>query len=148
MRTAPDEEHDGRGSRDRGKSSSRKSQSRFKKRRNATIGGIHQRRDKKWPLYVPPGHTPVPEADQPAHEAPAHQPRATKAAMTDGNGSASHKALQLWLRWNDAYEKTTACMFDRGQDRRAIEDLMDQLDQLRLQAVRLSRTVVSQVDAG
>ena len=52
------------------------------------------------------------------------------------------KALVLWLQWNDAYEQATAKMFQSGQDQRTLEDMMDRMDQLRQDAVELSRDLI------
>ena len=49
------------------------------------------------------------------------------------------KALRLWLQWNQAYENVVTRMFRAGEDRKALEDIMDQMDWLRKDAVELSR---------
>jgi hypothetical protein len=51
-------------------------------------------------------------------------------------------ALVLWLRWNEAYERVTANMFCSGDDRRQLEALMDQMDQLRRRAIKLSHELL------
>ncbi len=54
----------------------------------------------------------------------------------------SHEAIRLWLRWNEAYERVTAEMYQSGGDPRKTEELMDQMDQLRRQAIELSNEVL------
>lgn len=56
--------------------------------------------------------------------------------------SSCAEALHLWLRWNSAYEHVTEEMFHAGQDQRKMEALMDEMDQLRRQAIDLSRSVL------
>jgi hypothetical protein len=52
------------------------------------------------------------------------------------------EALVLWLRWNEAYEHVTARMYQPGQDAQQLELLMDQMDQIRSQAIRLSQELL------
>ena len=52
------------------------------------------------------------------------------------------RALIAWLRWNDAYERVTAEMYKAGTNQRQLQDLMDQLDRLRREAISLSRKLV------
>lgn len=52
------------------------------------------------------------------------------------------EALSLWLQWNRAYGQVTAFMYREGGDQQELEDLMDQMDQLRDRAVKLSRELV------
>ena len=52
------------------------------------------------------------------------------------------KALIMWLRWNEAQELATARMFSAGRRVESIEDLLDQIDQLRHAAVSLSRELL------
>ena len=51
-------------------------------------------------------------------------------------------AIELWLRWNTAQEKVTAFMFSHGHDRQQVEDLLDQVEQLRHRAVKLSEQLI------
>jgi hypothetical protein len=53
------------------------------------------------------------------------------------------KALRLWLEWNHAFEKATSRMFAGGDDHQRIEDMMDQVDRLRHEAVQLSEELIS-----
>ena len=52
------------------------------------------------------------------------------------------KALSMWLRWNDAHEEATTQMFSAGRRVELIEDVLDQIDQLRHEAVLLSRQLL------
>jgi hypothetical protein len=52
------------------------------------------------------------------------------------------EALLVWLRWNDAHERITTSLYGAGQDTRQIEQMLDHLDQLRMQAVRLSQELL------
>lgn len=51
-------------------------------------------------------------------------------------------AIGLWLRWNDAYERLTAQMFDARQDQARLESLLDSLDRLRQEAIAASRKLL------
>ena len=55
---------------------------------------------------------------------------------------AWQQALQLWLAWNTAYEHVTEEAFRAGSDQQRLEDLMDQMDQVRQQALKLSRRLL------
>jgi hypothetical protein len=52
------------------------------------------------------------------------------------------KALVLWLRWNEAYERATAQLFSTGQSAKQIEAFMDQMDKLRHAAISLSHKLL------
>jgi hypothetical protein len=52
-------------------------------------------------------------------------------------------ALLMWLRWNDAYERLTSELFKTNQPRES-EELLDQLDEIRAMAVRLSRQALEE----
>lgn len=60
----------------------------------------------------------------------------------DSQLGAWREVVQLWLQWNTAYEQITERLYQHGRDPRRIEDLMDQMDQVRRQAVRQSRELV------
>lgn len=69
------------------------------------------------------------------------------SAATGGDGISDlqlrwREALVLWLRWNQAYEHATERMFQAGQDPAQIEQLMDQMDELRRQAVAQSHQLL------
>lgn len=52
------------------------------------------------------------------------------------------QALTLWLRWNAAYEQTTSRMFQPGANLDALQQIMDDVDTLRRQAVEMSRDLL------
>lgn len=52
------------------------------------------------------------------------------------------EALVLWLRWNQAYEHVTEQMFQAGQDPARLQQLMDQMDDLRREAVAQSQQLL------
>lgn len=52
------------------------------------------------------------------------------------------QALTLWLRWNAAYEQTTARMFQPGANIDSLQQVMDEMDELRRQAIALSRDLL------
>jgi hypothetical protein len=120
--------------------------------RRSRVGGIHLRRRRRWHFLASPDGVPaepsgvsatmVPVvADVNARPTPpvvATMSTALSAAPTSSE-LAAHKAVRLWLRWNDAYEKVSACLYAAGPDPRRVEELSDELDQLRRQAIRLSR---------
>lgn len=68
-------------------------------------------------------------------------PDAGNQAMTDRELQC-RDVLALWLRWNEAYQRSTELMFAGDQSSEQIESLMDQIDQLRQQAVQLSRDLL------
>jgi len=53
-----------------------------------------------------------------------------------------HEALLLWLRWNDAHQQVSRLIYDAGEDASRIEQILDQLDQLRLKAVQASQELL------
>ena len=76
-------------------------------------------------------------------------PKPDSHLQPDTTGSAAgpllprwSEALALWLRWNEAYEQTTARMFQARHDPKKLKDLMDHMDQLRGQAIALSRQLL------
>ena len=80
-------------------------------------------------------------------------PGADTRSWTSGNQSSNgrghtsqvdawREAVGLWLDWNSAYEQVTERLFALGQDQRRLEDVMDQMDQVRQKAIRLSRQLV------
>ena len=58
------------------------------------------------------------------------------------SGGCWRTALSMWLQWNEAHQKVTCRMFQQGQDQQQIEDLMDQLDRLRKEAVARSERLI------
>ncbi len=67
---------------------------------------------------------------------------------TAGNSSANRatvpwrEALELWLRWNSMYERVTELAYDGRENQQHLEDLMDQMDQIRRRAVNLSADLI------
>ncbi len=55
-------------------------------------------------------------------------------------------ALLLWLRWHDAQQRITRSMFDARHDQVRLTQLMDQLDALRQEAVRVSNELIELTD--
>jgi hypothetical protein len=53
------------------------------------------------------------------------------------------QALVLWLRWNDGFEKVTEQMYSAGLEREQAEQVLDELDQVRREAVRLSQVILN-----
>ncbi len=84
-------------------------------------------------------HQSVPDMDGAIVQSsatPSHTPEA----------SSPHEkwetALRLWLNWNDAYERMSSNLYEAGNDQRALEDLMDRMEQARQQAIDLSRELL------
>jgi hypothetical protein len=49
-----------------------------------------------------------------------------------------NQVLGMWLQWSSAYEEVAGRMFEEGEDAEKLEALLDEIDQLRLDAVELS----------
>ena len=69
-------------------------------------------------------------------------PGVVNDAETSSSTPAWRSVLELWLRWNQTYESVTESMYQAGLDQRKLEQTMDQMDQLRFQAIELSRQLV------
>lgn len=52
------------------------------------------------------------------------------------------EALVLWLRWNQAYEHVTERMFQAGHNPAQLQEMMDQMDDLRREAVAQSQQLL------
>lgn len=52
------------------------------------------------------------------------------------------EALLLWLRWNQAYEHVTERMFQAGQNPAQLQAMMDQMDELRREAIAQSQQLL------
>lgn len=63
-------------------------------------------------------------------------------AQSQEHAARVRQALTLWLRWNAAYEQTTARMFQPGASIDSLQQIMDEMDALRRQAVELSRELI------
>jgi hypothetical protein len=62
--------------------------------------------------------------------------------MSSPNLQHCREVLALWLQWNDAHEQATQAMFEAAGDPGQVEQLMDQLDVMRRQAVEASRKIL------
>lgn len=95
------------------------------------FGGMHLRRDKRFPFagkYQSDGILPL------AVDAPA--PLAADPL------TAWKEAVMLWLSWNSTQEKLTAKMCKPGQDQKKLELLLDEADGLRHRAIELSEKLI------
>jgi hypothetical protein len=106
-------------------------------------GGMHQRRNKK-PFFVSPRDKAEANLNAMQLDAASDAVADVRSPPSIESENAWQQALQLWLGWNEAYEKATACMFTSGKPMQRIEHLMDQIDDTRQEAVRLSETLVRQ----
>lgn len=52
------------------------------------------------------------------------------------------EALLLWLRWNQAYEHITERMFQPGHSSAQLQEMMDQMDDLRREAIEQSQQLL------
>lgn len=122
-------------------------------RSNQASYGINGRRDKRWPFYAE--RTERAAASSTAETLPTiSQSIAELEYAEDGTPAPDNsagaldpvadKALTLWLQWNDAYEKVSACMEQMGSEHnQQIEDMVAQVDQMRQRAVSLSAKLVA-----
>ena len=73
----------------------------------------------------------------------ADQCKALDEAENASNGNdAWREALKLWLRWNQAHVQITQTLFEDGKPSQKLEDVMDQLEGMRKQAVALSEDLI------
>ncbi len=77
-----------------------------------------------------------PRACSPLNVVAADDPNANRAT------APWREALELWLRWNSMYERVTEVAYDGRENQQHLEDLMDQMDQIRLRAVDLSADLI------
>jgi hypothetical protein len=66
------------------------------------------------------------------------QDAASSFDADDDEAPRWNQVLGMWLQWSTAYEKVAGRMFEEGEDAEKLEALLDELDQLRLDAVELS----------
>ena len=97
------------------------------------VGGMHHRRDKRFPMATPRA-TP---------EDVAATQDASKEPPDSDPLDAWRKVVMLWLSWNSSQEKLTAKMCKPGQDQRKLELMMDEMEQLRRRAVAASEAVLT-----
>lgn len=102
------------------------------------FSGIHHRRDKRFPMNE--GQM-TPADIQAAQELESNQ-QLLSEDTTDEAAAAWNEALMLWLSWNSTYEKVTAKMCKPGQDATKLERLMDEMDQLRTQAIKTTEQLL------
>jgi hypothetical protein len=57
-------------------------------------------------------------------------------------GAKWNKVLSMWLSWSEAYEEITSRMYRDGEDTQELESLMDEMDQVRQEAVTLSESLL------
>ena len=60
----------------------------------------------------------------------------------DAESAEWGKALSMWLEWSSTYEDIVSRMFHDGEDPQQLEALMDEMDQLRHEAVELSEGLI------
>jgi hypothetical protein len=61
------------------------------------------------------------------------------AHALEGEDAATwNRVIGMWLEWSAAYEEVAGRMFEDGEDNGKLEALLDEMDQLRLEAVELS----------
>jgi hypothetical protein len=94
-------------------------------------GGIHLRRDKRYPL-ANRGAPPMPQPEAAPKPAPLSADPLTQWK----------EAVMLWLSWHSTQEKLTAKMCKPGQDQNKIEALLDEADKLRKRAIELSEDLI------
>jgi hypothetical protein len=84
--------------------------------------------------------------DQPADPSGRRPINLSRSRETNPGISASQmayrEALVLWLRWNHAYEHVTVSMFESKSDPKQLEELMDQMERLRQEAIELSQKLL------
>ena len=67
-------------------------------------------------------------------------------AEDDKNAEASaswNRVIEMWLQWSSAYEEVSGRLFEDGEDAHKLEALLDEIDQLRLEAVELSEGLLN-----
>ena len=111
-----------------------------KSRGKGKFDGIHNRRDKRYPFSKPrsePGEVNTPSSTTaPAGGSSPSAPQVEEVPRWK-------TALMLWLSWNRNYEKVTARMYKQGQDPAKLEALMDEMDDFRRQAIKMSEELIA-----
>ena len=98
-------------------------------------GGIHHRRDKRFPFAA--GRVKPEDLDEERSYDASPDEVVEPLAVPDWQ-----QALMLWLSWNSTYEKVTARMCKPGQDKDKLEAMMDEMDQLRRRAIDISEQLM------
>ena len=100
------------------------------------FSGIHHRRDKRYPMQSSRSLADI----EAAHHASGELGEA--AADLEQVDAEWNEALMLWLSWNSTYEKVTAKMCKPGQNAVKLERMMDEMDQLRSQAIETTERLL------
>jgi len=95
------------------------------------FGGMHQRRDKRFPLASKVAVDLVPLA-----------PKEPAVPLAADPMTPWKEALMLWLSWNSTQEKLTSKLCKPGQDQKKIEALLDEADGLRQRALDISEKLI------
>ena len=53
-----------------------------------------------------------------------------------------NRVIGMWLQWSTAYEEVAGRLFEEGEDAEKLETLLDEMDQLRLEAIELSEGLI------
>jgi len=114
--------------RGRNKSSGGRSENNF--------SGIHHRRDKRYPMQSSRSLADIEAAQHTSNELDE------ESADLKGVDAEWNEALMLWLSWNSTYEKVTAKMCKPGQNAVKLERMMDEMDQLRSQAIETTERLL------
>jgi methylphosphotriester-DNA--protein-cysteine methyltransferase len=90
---------------------------------------------------------PLNSRDGTSHAGASHaggrpSPRATGDEGISDLQLRWRETLVLWLRWNQAYEHVAEQMLQAGHDSARLEQLMDQMDELRRKAVAQSHQLL------
>ena len=79
-------------------------------------------------------------------EEPKAPPRMPSTPLGGPGGAEQdlryREALELWLRWNEAHEQAVAQLFSADLSPQQIEDFLDSIDQLRREAITMSRLLL------
>jgi hypothetical protein len=123
--------------------SNTKTKARAAKQSRNGRGGKQQRRNKNR-FFVSPGDIAEADLNKMRIDAASDAVADVQPPPSIEAENAWQQALQLWLNWNEAYEQEMACLFKSGQPMQRVEYSMDQLDDARQEAVRLSETIIRQ----
>ena len=118
-------------------------------KRSVGGGGIHNRRDKRFPMaktrvVIDEDDHETVDTEESQHRVDLAHPAASAKNAAD-KSAAWQEAVMLWLSWNSTYEKLAAKMCRSGTDQAKLEALMDEMDTLRAQAICLSEELISTV---
>jgi hypothetical protein len=90
-----------------------------------------------------------PLLDERGHAASNNAPRSVSRAK-DSHGQSEPQwveVVELWLRWNDAYERSTEALYAGRTDLRCIEIELDLVDEQRRRAIETSRQLLRDYEA-